>query len=212
MPVEGKEFLHAEDLLQLMNRLGIKKSHLVGLSLGGFVVTDFLALHPDSILSATAASGDVFPVAGPDQPWTAKGIAKRRNEIEALHKKGIDVFKREWFNALSTRNGKVIEHIRRPIWDMIYKWDAWQPLHIEPRLLLGTSVIDKLKQPKITVPVMVLTGDAEASNANKLMELVPLAKQVFIKNAGHVSNLENAKGFNDAVLHFIKATSAKASH
>ncbi|MBC8054221.1 MAG: class A beta-lactamase-related serine hydrolase [Sphingobacteriaceae bacterium] len=203
MPVEGKEFLHAEDLFQLMNKLGIKKAHLVGLSLGGFIVTDFLALHQDRILSATAASGDIFNVPGPDRPWTSEAIAKRRMEIQALHRKGVDVYKREWFNALTIRNGRVIEHIRKPVWEMIYKWDAWQPLHIEPRLLLGSSVIDKLKQQKITVPVMVLTGDADATHKNKLLELVPSAIQMFVKNAGHVSNLENPVEFNRKVFSFL---------
>ena len=50
--------------------MGVGKAHLVGLSLGGFVVTDFLALHPERVLTATMAGGDLFDVPGPSQPWT----------------------------------------------------------------------------------------------------------------------------------------------
>ena len=106
-------------------------------------------------------------------------------------------------NGLTTREGKVLENIRRPIWDMIYKWDTWQPTHVEPRFLLGTSVVDILKKQEVKVPVLVLTGDADAARKNKLLEIVTSAKQVIISNAGHVSNLENPKGFTDAVVRFI---------
>jgi pimeloyl-ACP methyl ester carboxylesterase len=166
----------------------------------GFIGLDFLVTHQNSILSVTLASGDVYMGSpGPGIPWTDEAIAIRRKEISELYKKGVDSFKREWFNALTTRNGVLIEHIRKPIWNMIYKWDAWQPTHIEPRFLLGKSVIEKLKAMTIKAPVLVLTGDADAHRKSKVLELVPSAVQVFVPNAGHVSNLENSTGFNDAL-------------
>lgn len=207
MPTEFSNLMHADDLAKLMNALKIKKAHVVGLSMGGFIGLDFLVLHQDRLLSVTLASGDVWNGSpGPASPWTTEEVAKRREEIKFLHKKGMDVFKREWFNALTLRNGKPIEHIRQPIWNMIYKWDAWQPTHVEPRFLLGVSVIKKLKQTKIAVPVLILTGDVDARHQNKVMELVPSAKQVFIPNAGHVSNLENPNGFNEALKNFLNST------
>lgn len=89
MPQEGKEFLHAEDLLKLMDALKIEKAHIAGLSLGGFVTTDFLALHQNRMLSATMASGDIFNVPGPDEPWTATALSKRKSEIKQYQKEGI---------------------------------------------------------------------------------------------------------------------------
>ncbi len=56
------------------------------------------------------------------------------------------------------RNGKPIKQIRQPIWNMIYKWDAWQPTHVEPRFLLGESVIEKLTSDKKGVGI-VNSGD-----------------------------------------------------
>ena len=108
-----------------------------------------------------------------------------------------------WYNALTIREGKPIENLRKPLWNMIYKWTAWQPLHIEPRFLLGNDLAGKLQFQKITVPVMVLTGDVDADKKNKLLALISTAKQVFIPHAGHVSNLENAEGFTQAIEKFI---------
>lgn len=204
MPMEGHEFLHAEDLLKLMNKLGIERAHLVGLSMGGYIATDFLALHPKRVLSVVAASGDVFPVPGPNEPWTKEGIAKRREEIAALKFRGTMAQKWDWLAVLMSKGGSHLQDIRGPLWDMIYKWDQWQPLHVEPRLLLGNSVVEKLKNQEITVPVMVLTGEADAGRPDKLLKCVPTAKQVFIPDAGHVSNLENPKAFTKLVMQFIE--------
>jgi serine-type D-Ala-D-Ala carboxypeptidase len=200
MPAEFSNTSHADDLAKLMDALKVKKAHVVGLSMGGFIGLDFLVTHQDRLLSVTLASGDVWMGSpGPGVPWTEEAIAARRKEINELYRKGIDSFKREWFNALIIRNGMPIENLRKPVWNMIYKWDAWQPTHVEPRFLLGASVIEKLKAMQIRVPVMVLTGEADAGHKSKVLELVPSAVQAFVRRAGHVSNLENATGFNEAL-------------
>lgn len=49
---EDYQFTHAEDLVTLMDSLHIKKAHIVGLSLGGFITADMLAYFPDRMLSA----------------------------------------------------------------------------------------------------------------------------------------------------------------
>jgi serine-type D-Ala-D-Ala carboxypeptidase len=210
MPVEFGTSMHADDLAKLMDALKISKAHLVGLSMGGFIATDFLALHQDRLLSATLASGDVWGGSpGPSVPWTEETIAKRRAEIEAYKKKGVFQNKLEWFNALTIRNGQPIVHIRRPVWDMIYKWDAWQPLHVEPRFLLGTSVIEKLKIQNIQVPVLVLTGEVDAAHRSKILDMIPTAKRSIVKSSGHVSNLENPQDFNQKLLTFLSSVKNK---
>lgn len=203
MPSENQKALHADDLKVLMDQLHIAKAHIVGLSLGGFIVTDFLALYPGRLLSATAASGDFFDVPGPNHPWTAEEVEIQREKINVWQAKGIQLSKQEWFNKLTKRKGKNIENLRQPVWNMIYKWDAWQPQHLEPRFLLGNEAEPRLRAQKITVPVLVLTGDADANIPNKLLKVVPSAKQMIIPHAGHVSNMENPNGFNEKLLAFL---------
>lgn len=204
MPAEFSSASHATDLIKMMDALKIKRAHLVGLSMGGYIATDMLALYHDRLLSVTLASGDVWNGSpGPSSPWTLELIRRRRKEIEDYKTNGAFNNKLEWFNALTTRNGKIIEQLRQPVWQMIYKWGAWQPLHVEPRFLLGTSVLKFLRKQQVTVPVMVLTGDADAHNTSVMPEFVPSVKTVILPNAGHVSNLENPAAFNKAVLQFI---------
>lgn len=196
--------MHVNDLMAIMDSLKIEKAHLVGMSMGGFIVTDMLALHQNRILSATAASGDVFPVPGPSEPWSEEGMAIRRKEIRELKRKGTMIQKWKWFAALMKEGGSQLEEIRRPVWDMIYAWNQWQPLHVEPRLVLGNDVINILKNQEVTVPVMVLVGEIDTWRQNKLKECVPCAKMVVIPDAGHVSNLEQPQVFNVLVKNFMK--------
>jgi serine-type D-Ala-D-Ala carboxypeptidase len=207
MPNENKQFMHVEDLIQLMDYLKIPKAHMVGLSMGGFIVLDCIALHQDRMLSGTMASGNIFRTNGPDKPWTFDEIAKRNKEITELKAKGIDAFKQEWFNALVNSGGTQKDQIRPALWKMIYEWEAWQPLHCEPRLLLGNSVFDKMKNVKVTIPILVLEGNAPNNhfkNHPAILDLLPSSQYKIIENAGHMMNMEQPKAFNAAVLNFLE--------
>lgn len=203
MPSENKPFLHAEDLDVLIQQLGLKKVHLVGLSLGGFVALDYLCLHPENVLSANLVSGNIFPVNGPDKPWTDDERVKRKKEIEELCKKGIDQYKREWFNSLMKSGGSKKEKMRDELWRMIYEWDAWQPLHCEPRLVLGNSIVECLSKKTITQPVFIIEGKSETNHVNEhpqILDLIKSAKLQYIEDAGHMLNMEQKEAFNQLVL------------
>ncbi|WP_114778477.1 alpha/beta fold hydrolase [Botryobacter ruber] len=208
-PVEDVPFTHAGDLTRLMQHHKIEKAHLVGLSLGSYVGTDMLALHPKKLLSLTAASGIYYHFTGSDQPITEAERQKRQEQIKAYKKNGIDVNKWEWFQALMRSGGSRKEEMRRPLWDMIYKWKAWQPLHIEPRLLLGNAVVPKLKQQQIKVPVLVLIGELDggpgrsATSEAEAKDLFPNAKIILLKDAGHMSNMEAPEAFTKEVTSFL---------
>lgn len=208
-PEEGVDFLHADDLRQFMDARGIQRAHLVGLSLGGFVVTDFIARYPDRALSATMAGGDLFDVPGPDEPWTAEALAKRRAEIAALKKSGVTPFKQQWLDGLIRNSGTRRESLRHPLWRMINEWQAWQPLHVEPRLLLGRSARRHLAAAKPAMPVLIVRGDQETMGFS-ISDLLPQAKIVVIKNCGHVSNMEQPSLFSAALAEFLSGAAKRA--
>ena len=97
---EDYQFTHAEDLVTLMDSLHIRKAHIVGLSLGGFITADMLAYFPDRMLSAFLASGNIRKSKGPSEPMTPEEARVRDKEIAALKEKGVDVMKKEWFEGL----------------------------------------------------------------------------------------------------------------
>lgn len=208
-PVEGESFLHTEDLNQLLIQLNIKKAHLVGLSLGAFVVGDFMALHPEKILSATLAGGGVYDNPGPGEPISEIEIEKRRKEIAALKKEGIQQFKENWLAGLLNSSGENGQSIKADLWKEISEWSAWQPLHIEPRLLLGHDVEKRIDPDKIHFPILFIYGEKDSkyshNSSDALAKLLPNVKKVTLSNSGHMSNMETPEAFNKALEIFLKA-------
>jgi CubicO group peptidase (beta-lactamase class C family)/alpha-beta hydrolase superfamily lysophospholipase len=207
LPQEDVEFLHAEDLRDLMDGLKISRAHIVGLSLGGFVATDFLALYPERVVSAVMAGGDLLDVPGPDERWTQAAIARRREEIAMLKEQGVFTYKRAWFDGLINKSGSGKDALRKPLWRMIDEWQAWQPLHIEPRLVLGRAAPGRLLATKPQAPVLIIRGELETGGFS-FTGLVPQARVVIIPDCGHVSNMERPDAFNAALRGFLRSAAS----
>jgi CubicO group peptidase (beta-lactamase class C family)/pimeloyl-ACP methyl ester carboxylesterase len=203
-PVAGEAFLHVADLAAVLDGLGLRKAHLVGLSLGGFVVTDFLARRPDRVLSAAMAGGDLFDVPGPSEPWSEADLARRRVEIARLKAEGLFAFKRRWFDDLLAGAGSRRETLRRPLWRMIDEWRAWQPLNIEPRLVLGRDAPPALSRGNWRGPTLLLRGDREKVGL-AIKTLLPQARVEVLADCGHISNLEQPEAFTAALTRHLEA-------
>ena len=215
-PVEGRQFLHAEDLSQLMCAPHIRKAHLVGLSLGALVATDFLALHPEAVLSLTVASGGIHdaPEAASETPaQCAAREEKDRQEkptaIQNAEKQGMDAYKHQWLDGLLTGCGRHREEIRPKAWEMIHDWSAWQATHVEAHLLLDTPVAPLLAREKPNCPALVLIGrkDWEGSqrSSEALLQVLPHAHGLYLEDAGHLSSMETPLAFNHALESFLAA-------
>lgn len=203
---EDYQFTHAEDLVALMDSLHIRKAHIVGLSLGGFVTADMLAYFPERMLSAFLASGNIRKSKGPSQPMTKEEAVKRDEEIAALKKKGVDVMKREWFEGLMKSGGSRRERMRALLWRMIDEWDAWQPLHKEVRVVAGLDAIERLKRSHPDVPALIVEGhspDNRFSKKPQILDYLPNGKLKVIEDCGHMMNMERPEEFNAVLEEFL---------
>lgn len=81
---------------------------------------------------------------------------------------------------------------------MISEWQMWQPLHVEPRFLLGTDVQQKMSAAPFNLPVLIIRGDRETVDWH-IIDLLPAAKRHVIADCGHVANVERPDVFT-AVL------------
>ena len=203
---EDYQFTHAEDLVALMDSLHIRKAHIVGLSLGGFVTADMLAYFPERMLPAFLASGNIRKSKGPSQPMIKEEAVKRDEEIAALKKKGVDVMKREWFEGLMKSGGSRRERMREPLWRMIDEWDAWQPLHKEVRVVAGLDAIERLKRSHPDVPALIVEGhspDNRFSKKPQILDYLPNGKLKVIEDCGHMMNMERPEEFNAVLEEFL---------
>lgn len=204
---EDFQMTHLDDLLTVMDTLRIEKAHIVGLSMGSFVAGDMLAMAPERMLSCVMASGGIRSVKGPSEPMDAEESARRDQEIAALKAKGIDVYKREWLDALVADGGSRREEIRADLWQMIHDWDAWQALHKEVRLFWAREAWQRLEATCPTVPTLMLRGDAKGENKAyrpKELKFLPNGRSLLLPDCGHMMNMEQPETFNKVVLDFLQ--------
>ncbi len=63
----------AEDVVRLLDHLGIEKAHIVGYSLGGFTTLKLVTMHPERFLSATLGGAGWRP---PGEDGGISGLAE----------------------------------------------------------------------------------------------------------------------------------------
>jgi CubicO group peptidase (beta-lactamase class C family)/pimeloyl-ACP methyl ester carboxylesterase len=212
LPTEGRDFRHADDLIALMNHLGIEKAHAVGFSLGGSVVGDVLALHPDRLLSATIASCVVDDGPGRFRA-TGEVLNKRLEQIKQTRAEGIDAFKARQIEDLLKSSGSRAPALRPVVAAMVTDWPAWQSLHVEPPCLLGAEAIRRIAELKPKVPVLWLVGDKDSDRGQyaQFASVLPQIKRVELKNSGHLCSLEQPVAFTEALLRFWSENRADTS-
>ncbi len=205
---DGLQFTHTDDVIALMDYLHIDKAHIVGLSMGSFIASEMVALHPERLLSATLASGNIRKRPGPSTPFSAEEIEKADKEIEANKAKGVEQWKREWIEQLVGGGGSKAEKIRKSVTEQVSDWDAWQLLHRECRAYYGNEAWDTLKTKCPAIPTLILSGENEKkSPRNPMLQYLPNGRQEVIKDCGHMSNMERPKQFNQLLLKHLKENS-----
>lgn len=185
------------DIVAVWNALGIDKSHVVGLSVGGMIGFGLALNHPDRLLKLVAADCRA------DAPeMFVNNWINRRAILKEKGMAGVaDMTLATWF-AKKTRAEKqhVIDAARAMILETsdagyVGASTAIQTLDYKRRL------------NEIRVPTLLVVGaedgphPAEMREMAKLMPGVDLAE---IEDAGHLANLEQPERFDDIVLSFLR--------
>lgn len=197
--VVGESFTHADDVLYVLDSLHLDKVHLVGLSMGSFVASELVALHPERFLSATLASGNIRKCKGPGEPFDSLEVQKIEAEIARNKEMGVDVWKQNWINMLVDGGGSNRESIRESVTRQVQDWDAFQLLNAEVRLYYGNQAWDSLRAKCPELPVLILSGENEHKGKNPMLPFLPNGRQVIIPDCGHMSNMEKPEEFNRLV-------------
>ena len=215
MPEVGFGYLLADDLRALMDALHVKKAHLVGVSLGGKVVTEFIALYPERVLSACIASGALTHI--PDRSSVSAAIIKAYNDTvfayntRKVHKNdsiGIASLKEDWKKAMKQISGKHYSRIKKDLNTMIDDWSAWQWTHPEVDALMGDQADSLLSGQRSHPPILLMISQFDFPENKKAMirmgAVCPTARIQTFPNVGHFSPMEDPSGFYRRVIAFIE--------
>ena len=190
---------YADDLVDLLDELGIARAVIGGLSMGGYATLAFLQRDAERVDGLILANTR----AGADSP---EARANRRNMLALLDREGPSGVARDMMPKLlgkTTReaNPEAEATVRRLI-------KQQSPVAIRAaihRMMHRPDSTPLLAQ--ITVPTLVITGDEDElipiDESRAIANAVRGATLAVIPRAGHLSNLEQPDPFNHALTAFL---------
>jgi 3-oxoadipate enol-lactonase len=194
-----------EDVFALLQFLKLDRACIVGLSMGGTEAIDVVATHPQ------VASCLVVVAGSPAWLQYSAAMGKRGEAIAAAaRQKGAAPMVEGWLNdpmLVVARTQPRVEHEMR-----VFLGQNVSGILAVPFMRSPNIPVPKLSDFK--VPTLVMVGDRDVpeivQRAHLISREIPGAKEVVIKDADHMVNLEKPREFNRALASSCVASSSGA--
>ena len=189
-------------LLKLLDELKIKKVHIIGNSMGGFIAAHFARLHPERTNSAALV--DPAGVTSPEQSDMEKMLESGRNVFEISSREEFD----EFYAMTMAQPPFFPDFILAAVAEQ-YKQRKGQ-LRAIFQDFHGKQALDKALQ-EIHVPVLLLWGDKDRLLHVSAVEVWKAGiKDIQVKvwpEIGHMPMMEIPSESADVYLEFLKEKS-----
>ncbi|MGF1471711.1 MAG: alpha/beta fold hydrolase [Rubrobacteraceae bacterium] len=187
----------------LLHRLGVRKSHLLGTSLGGFVAQELALKRPDLVdrlvLICTSYGGKNQDVMSPGTLAAMFGLGAVNRNLAA--RRGLEV---------ATSEAYRVEYPEE--FERIVSWRLENSPSLSSYLrqaLAGVRFDFSREARNISAATMVIHGSDDrivpVANAAALAAAIPSAKLRVLDRAGHLVFIERAKEVNEEVISFLRS-------
>lgn len=204
-PIEG-EFNHLQDLTALLDEFHMDQSLiLMGCSMGGGLAMDYALRHPSMVTAL------IMVDSGPsglelDVPTPAKF-----EEAEKAYEAGdfdllADLETQIWFDGARRTPIQVNQEMRKLAYEMNRLALSHEAKQLGKRLPnTRESAVNHLSE--LNIPVLVIVGDQDTpymlAAADYMVEKIPSARKVIVKDAAHLPNMEHPAEFQRTVTSFL---------
>jgi pimeloyl-ACP methyl ester carboxylesterase len=202
-------YANQQDLHMLLTFLGIEKTHLVGLSMGGEIALDFTLEYPDMVdalvLVGASVSGvplmQLYTKEEIDQQvqrWQPFEQAMKERNIPAM----VEALMNDPTLVPSLEYGAARQQVRQNLSEYSFVW-VLQPAS---KLEIAPVAWDRLSE--IRCPTLILVGSDDDvllhRIADKLEQDIADVRRRTISQTHHMPNMEKPEVFNQIVLDFLR--------
>ena len=206
------EYSGVQDLLDLMNHVGIDKATLIGCSCGGQLALDMALAHPDRVSAVVSVCGglsgqDKLP--GLVEAWMKSDEGKYFMSLDELleAKKFDELAEREthaWVNGIPQAKDRasaaLYQRVLTTVRGNYERQDGKaKAIPLDPPA--------SLRLAEVAVPVLFVLGDLDADEthwvADAIVAGVPGARKVVFEDAAHLPSMEQPNRFNKVVAEFL---------
>jgi pimeloyl-ACP methyl ester carboxylesterase len=216
------EFSHHEDLLALMDALGIKQAAIVGSSDGGKIAVDAALTAPERItalvLVAAGLSEHVWPPSMlaqyQERVHRMIGIERlkqyRTGQVETIDLDELDRYSKAETEFLVAGPRRTRADLTPEAWKLALAMDrrlnerSWSRRQTISRPLQPPA---KARLDEVHVPTLIVNGDADVPEIIELSDYLAAsikgARQLILPGTGHLPPLERPDEFNNALFEFL---------
>jgi len=209
---EPVAFSNSQDLLALMDHLGLARAVLVGCSRGGMIALDTALEAPERVTALGWVCSGISGWQPADELFTPEDIAlyEALEAAEAAHEheRTAELDVRLWVDGPRQPEGRAAEHVRRKVYAMAlnnyrshaHLFDAGlEPQPLEPPAM---ARLGELRMPVLAI-VGELDSPATPAAAAVLAAAAPQTQIVTYPDAAHLPNMERPERFNADLLAFL---------
>ncbi len=207
IPAPGDQLSFHEDLFGLLTFLGIEKTYVLGLSMGGSTALDFTLAHPSMVdalvLVAPGMSGYNSSFSDAEETMGQQiELASNRGDYELA----TELETRMWVDGPDRKPEQVDPLVRKRVYEMnLRNYQRLGDLQVPMPQRLDPPASERLDEVK--VPTLLIIGDKDVRGMFPIIDLlaqgVPNARKVIMPGVAHVPNMEQPQEFNRIVLDFL---------
>jgi 3-oxoadipate enol-lactonase len=189
--------LLADDVVGLLDGLGLSKIHFIGLSMGGMIGQALGLYHSHRLLSLTLCDTAAANPPGSREIWQERIALVRKEGLAPL----LDPTLERWFTPEFVQQiSPILEKIRQQF--LATSINGYVGCS---QAIMELDYLEKIGN--IQVPTLIIVGEDDpgtpVSAARAIQERLVGSKLVILPGARHLSGVEQAEAFNRAVLDFL---------
>jgi 3-oxoadipate enol-lactonase len=203
---EDVPYSNRDDVRAVLDALGIEKTHLLGLSRGAMIATDFTVEHPERVRSLIWVAGGLRGFDVEDPRLTDISTEMERLEEARDWERLVDLETQVWTDGPGQPSDRVDPDVRRQMieWNLEnYRADQQANQPIQPEI----PAAERLHE--ISVPTLFIWGTYDELGVlkagEKLAAEVAGALSHVFEGVAHMVNLERPAEFNQLVIEFLES-------